>query len=245
MNMHAPPSRYPNLQTATAMADVARPHPMHRPIRPRVAGIAGVLAVHGLLLVAYIVGGTAMVRVAARQHLTVINVLTDPPKPEEPPPVPKLAPPVVYVPVPIVPEIQLAVPPPPRETIIIPPAPMASAPHAPFIPATPAPPPAPKPALSASDQVAFAARLFAHLNRFKRYPEGAKLRHQEGVVSLRFTMDRNGRVLTFDIAKSSGSAALDAEARELIQRAQPLPPLPAEFGRDSLDLVVPVEFSLR
>ena len=70
------------------------------------------------------------------------------------------------------------------------------------------------------------------------------MRHQEGIVSLRFTMDRNGRVLAFDVAKSSGSPALDAEARELIQRAQPLPSLPAEWGRETLDLVVPVEFSL-
>ena len=54
-----------------------------------------------------------------------------------------------------------------------------------------------------------------------------------------------GRVLAFDIAKSSGAAALDQEARDLIRRAQPLPPLPVEFGRETLDLVVPVEFFLR
>ena len=45
--------------------------------------------------------------------------------------------------------------------------------------------------------------------------------------------------------QAQGAAALDAEARDLIQRAQPLPPLPAEFGRETLDLVVPVEFFLR
>ncbi|HEX3483554.1 MAG TPA: energy transducer TonB [Micropepsaceae bacterium] len=245
MNMHAPLSTYPAgaVHVAPAMTDFAPPHPVQRRNRMRVAGFAGVLAVHGLLLLAYFFGGPAFVHVAAQQHLTVVNVLAEPPKPLEPPPLPTLARPVVYVPVPVVPEIQLAVPPPPHETITIPPAPISSPPDAPFVPAAPAPS-VPKPALSASDQAAFAARLFAHLNRFKRYPETAKLRHQEGVVSLRFTMDRTGRVLTFDIAKSSGSAALDAEAHELIQRAQPLPPLPAEFGRDSLDLVVPVEFYL-
>ena len=212
----------------------------------RLAGIVAVMAIHGLVLLAYIFAGPAFVRAAPQRLLTVVNILAEPPKRLEPPPLPVLAPPVVYVPVPIVPEIQLVVPPPPRETITIPPAPAnASPPDAPFVPPSPPAPPAPKPALSANAQAAFAAKLFAHLNKFKRYPEGAKLRHQEGVVSLRFTMDRAGHVLSFDIAKSSGSAALDSEARELIQRAQPLPPLPAEFARETLDLVVPVEFFLR
>jgi protein TonB len=107
------------------------------------------------------------------------------------------------------------------------------------------PPQSPKPILSATAQAGFAARLFAHLNRYKRYPEAAKLRHEEGIVSLRFTMDRAGNVLSAEVAKSSGSKALDQEARALIQRAQPLPPIPAEFRQGSLELVVPVEFSLR
>jgi protein TonB len=244
MNMHARLSEYSPEADERGLTDFARGKAaFHRHATFRLAGIIAVLAIHGLLLLGYFFAGPTFVRGVPQQHLTVVTVLTEPPKPLELPPLPMLAPPVVYVPVPVVPEIQLAVPPPPRDTITIPPAPVSSPPDAPFVPAAPAPPP-PKPALSASDQAAFAARLFAHLNRFKRYPEGAKLRHQEGVVSLRFTMDRNGRVLAFDIAKSSGSAALDAEARELIQRAQPLPPLPAEFGRDSLDLVVPVEFYL-
>ena len=246
MNMYAPLSAYPlvTAERGVALADFARgAAAAQRPARLRFAGIIGVLAIHGFVLLAYVLAGPAFVRVAAQQLLTVVNVRQEQPKPLEPPPLPKIAPPVVYVPVPIMPEVRLTVPPPPRETITIPPTAVASPPDAPFVPPTPAPPP--KPALSGNAQAAFAARLFAHLNRYKRYPEAAKLRHQEGIVSLRFTMDRNGRVLSFDIAKSSGSTALDAEARDMIQRAQPLPPLPAEFGRDSLDLIVPVEFFLR
>ena len=70
------------------------------------------------------------------------------------------------------------------------------------------------------------------------------MRRQEGVVSLRFTMDRQGHVLSYEIAKTSGSDALDREAQELLKRAEPLPALPAAFGRDTLDLVVPIEFFL-
>jgi protein TonB len=249
MNMYAPLADFtalePREENRAALAGFARGRAAaaHRGARLRVAGIIGVLAIHGFVLLAYFFAGPSFVRVAPQRLLTVVNILAEPPEPLKPPPLPILAPPIVYVPIPIVPEIKLAVPPPPRETITIPPAPaIASPPDAPFVPAAP---PAPKPALSANATAAFAGRLFAHLNKYKRYPEGAKLRHQEGIVSLRFTMDRLGHVLSFDIAKSSGSAALDGEARELLQRAQPLPGLPAEFGRDTLDLVVPVEFFLR
>jgi protein TonB len=250
MNMYARIAEYsaPTPTCAAGPAELSsfarRNAAPHRGTKFRLAGIIGVLAIHGLVLVAYVFGAASFVRVVPQHVMTVVNILAEPPKPLEPPPLPILAPPIVYVPVPIVPEIKLAVPPPPRDAITIPPAPAnASPPDAPFVPPSPQPPP--KPALSANAQAAFAGRLFAHLNKYKRYPEGAKLRHQEGVVSLRFTMDRVGHVLSFDIAKSSGSAALDAEARDLIQRAQPLPPLPTEFGRETLDLVVPVEFFLR
>ena len=87
--------------------------------------------------------------------------------------------------------------------------------------------------------------MFKHLNAYKRYPASARLRHQEGVVSVRFTMDRSGRVLSFEVVKSSGAAVLDQEARDLVKRAEPLPFIPAEFWRDTLDLVVPIEFFLR
>ncbi len=63
-------------------------------------------------------------------------------------------------------------------------------------------------------------------------------------MSIRFTMDRTGHVLSYELAKTSGSEALDREAQELLKRAEPLPAIPAAFARDTLDLVVPVEFFL-
>jgi len=43
----------------------------------------------------------------------------------------------------------------------------------------------------------------------------------------------------------SGWADLDNEARALIGRAQPLPPVPKDYPGETLDLIVPVVFSLR
>lgn len=86
--------------------------------------------------------------------------------------------------------------------------------------------------------------LLAHLNEYKRYPYGAKLRHEQGTVRLEFAMDRAGKVLSYRIVGSSGFADLDEETREMIREAQPLPPVPPSYPGTVLDLVVPVVFSL-
>ena len=91
----------------------------------------------------------------------------------------------------------------------------------------------------------YLGRVLAQLNRFKQYPRAARQARIEGVVMLHFVMDADGKVQSFEIAKSSGRPVLDAEALALIQRAQPLPALPADFPTRTLDAVVPVEFSLR
>ena len=68
---------------------------------------------------------------------------------------------------------------------------------------------------------------------------------EQGVVSLRFTIDAAGHVLAASVTKPSGSDALDKEVLAAVKRADPLPRIPNIFGRDKLDLVVPVEFVLR
>ncbi len=89
------------------------------------------------------------------------------------------------------------------------------------------------------------SRLLAHLDRFKHYPEAARSARQEGVSLLCFTMDREGKVLDVFIARSSGSPALDAETLAMVERATPLPSIPPEVSGDTLELTVPVRFSVR
>jgi periplasmic protein TonB len=98
-------------------------------------------------------------------------------------------------------------------------------------------PPSPEPAQAiASWQRAIVARLA----RFQRYPTQAK--GATGVVSLSFSIDRQGHVLNSKIIKSSGSAVLDAEALSLLTRAAPLPPPPAAVPDTDLTFVLPVRF---
>jgi len=211
----------------------------------RTAGIIAVAVVHGLLALAYVVASPRFYKPAERT-VTVVNVVQEIVKPLDPPPaMPKFEPPAVYIPQPIMAEIVLSTPPPPP-VITVAPAPPPTPPTAPMAQVPPpeigratAPPP-----ISGPDRKEFAARLFGHLNRYKRYPEVARMRRQEGVVSVRFTMDRKGHVLSYELAKTSGSEALDREAQELLKRAEPLPDIPNSFARDTLELVVPIEFFL-
>jgi len=93
-------------------------------------------------------------------------------------------------------------------------------------------------------QPSFESRVLAHINRFKQYPPSARKAHIEGVVMLHFVMDAGGHVTDADIQKSSGRLVLDKEALAMIERAQPLPALPADFPTRTLNAVVSIEFSL-
>jgi protein TonB len=87
--------------------------------------------------------------------------------------------------------------------------------------------------------------LLRHLERHKRYPSEAQRARQEGVVYVRFTMSRDGRVLAARIERATGVVSLDQEGLDLLRRAQPLPPLPSDQPGESLELLVPVQFYLK
>jgi protein TonB len=112
---------------------------------------------------------------------------------------------------------------------------------------TAATPQAPSPGSAASRAAIASWRdlLLARLQQSKRYPSSAEARREQGVVTLSFSVDRNGRVLSRSIARSSGVAALDEEVLAMVQRAQPLPAFPPAMTQQSVNLVVPIRFSLR
>jgi periplasmic protein TonB len=105
--------------------------------------------------------------------------------------------------------------------------------------------PAPPAAQSSDAKPSWQGQVLAALNRVKRYPREAAFRRQTGVPYIRFAMDREGRVLSATLERSSGVRALDAEALALPKRAQPLPKPPEEVAGARIELVVPVEFFMR
>jgi protein TonB len=106
-------------------------------------------------------------------------------------------------------------------------------------------PAAPAPGSANAFPPSWISLLFSHLLRYRQYPSSAQAAHQEGVVTLAFTMDRNGHVLSRHIARSSGVPALDAEALAMIERAQPLPSFPADMSAATRSFTAPIKFTLR
>lgn len=86
--------------------------------------------------------------------------------------------------------------------------------------------------------------LTAALLQHRRYPGEARKQRLQGVVAVRFTLDGAGHVLSMSVARSSGYAALDQAALDVLTLADPLPAIPPEFGKDRLTVTVPIEYSL-
>ncbi|BBK38581.1 hypothetical protein STAQ_36590 [Allostella sp. ATCC 35155] len=130
------------------------------------------------------------------------------------------------------------------------PAPVADTPPAPASPAPPAQTamlsaPAPRPARPSGPSQSYLAALRAQLERHKTYPPVAQRRRMEGTATVRFAIARDGRILSHRLVRSSGHSLLDREVEELLQRASPLPALPADVDGDQLEIVVPISFYLR
>jgi protein TonB len=82
--------------------------------------------------------------------------------------------------------------------------------------------------------------LIAQIERHKWFPASAK--GQSGVARVAFSLDRNGHLTGVRIFASSGSAALDEAAMDLIRRAQPFPTPPAALSASDLSFVAPVRY---
>lgn len=179
------------------------------------------------------------------------------PRPEYKAPQP-VAPPVkiapVRAPLPIDP---VTLPPPaPSEPQTPPPAPEPSPMVAPSAPVSPVAasntePNAGSGAVPGNDPRArkreadYFALISAHLNRRKTYPVEARQARQQGVVVVRFTVDRNGGVSNVAIKRSSGHDLLDQATLALLAKVAPLPSMPASMQRDSVTLSLPIDYSLK
>lgn len=177
------------------------------------------------------------------------------PTPEpEPVPVPKPRERPVLKPLPVRPKAEVAMPRadaapsrPREQAEARPPASESSAPPAAaqVSDRTAAPAVGASAAQTSSSVQTWQSRLFAHLERHKRYPSRARRLRQEGVPMVRFAMDREGRLLSVRLEHPCGVDSLDEEALALVDRAQPFPPPPPEIKGDRVELVVPVDFSIR
>ncbi|MDR1044570.1 MAG: energy transducer TonB [Candidatus Adiutrix sp.] len=90
---------------------------------------------------------------------------------------------------------------------------------------------------------AYASQIRAKLNRLKKYPPAAASRQIGGVVTVNFTVNRQGQVISSRMVRSSGQSILDQEAMALLRRCSPFPAMPKEMTLNSLNLTVPISFN--
>ena len=106
------------------------------------------------------------------------------------------------------------------------------------------PAPGPSPAQLAA-KASWQSTLLGHLAKYKKYPPGAQARGKEGLNRLRFVVDGEGKVLSFELVGRSGNADLDRATLEMIRRAQPLPKPPADMlSNGSIEIVAPFVYSI-
>ena len=65
--------------------------------------------------------------------------------------------------------------------------------------------------------------LFEAIEKVKKYPRLARERGMEGVVRIRFRLDRSGGVENIKVVKSSGHEILDRASISAVYRAVPMP----------------------
>lgn len=218
----------------------------------RLVGLGGTSAIALALLAGLFLTWQTYTAAPQATTLTAFNVAPPaaPPKPvrEIPPgpeqvkkdkPVPKPAPPVIETPKIIIPTTDVIVAAPPAK-------PMPPDPGVPVKETTaPASKPAPPAPQVSSGKPTWQGLVLAALDKVKRYPAAAHFARQQGVPYIRFSMDRQGKVLSATIERSSGFRSLDQEALSLPKRAQPLPKPPDDVRGETIELVVPVEFFMR
>ena len=77
----------------------------------------------------------------------------------------------------------------------------------------------------------------------KSYPLAARRRGTEGVVTLRFTVERSGQVVEVAVIRSSGSETLDDAALAMLRAAQ-VPAFPPEMTQARTTETVNLGYSL-
>lgn len=94
-----------------------------------------------------------------------------------------------------------------------------------------------------SELSSYQHRLYEAIARGCRYPAEARRAHLAGVTTLAFTIDRAGSVTQAWIHKSSGSDLLDNAALEALDRARPLPAIPASLPA-RIDFIIELDLSI-
>jgi protein TonB len=87
--------------------------------------------------------------------------------------------------------------------------------------------------------------IVVRISKAKRYPKTARKQGIEGDVTVRFTIDRYGAILTREVAKTSGHPVLDDAALKVFDDLGKLPTPPSHLAGSEFNLMVPLRYSFK
>lgn len=82
------------------------------------------------------------------------------------------------------------------------------------------------------------------IERYKRYPDTARIRQKEGRVIIRFVITPEGHVRAASVVKTSRNKILDTAAIKAVEDAAPFPKPPSRFFKGEISLELTIVFEL-
>ena len=82
------------------------------------------------------------------------------------------------------------------------------------------------------------------IEKHKHYPNLARAKHMEGIVTIRFVITPDGKTKAIEIAKSSRHKILDRAALRAVKDASPFPKPPSQIYKGDLTLEIDIVFEL-
>jgi TonB family protein len=83
------------------------------------------------------------------------------------------------------------------------------------------------------------------LRRHGAYPREAAMYNLVGTVTVKFAINRQGKILYHFLVKKSEWYLLNRAVKRMMERSSPVPPIPPEIASDELTFTFPVEFDPR
>lgn len=85
-------------------------------------------------------------------------------------------------------------------------------------------------------------RVLLWLKRHGGYPYEAAMWRLEGTVTLKFSINRQGEIVSYQLLQESEWHLLNVAVKKMVRRSSPVPPIPPEIAKDEMTFIVPVHF---
>lgn len=86
--------------------------------------------------------------------------------------------------------------------------------------------------------------ILALLESKKSYPSSAQRMGMEGTGKIFIQIGKNGDLKLYKLKLSTGYEPLDESIHKMVKLSTPFPPMPSNYSKESIRLLVPVHFTL-